>query len=190
MRGILAQLIHIHKNNKTAIDVVSVIWAKDETSQSSISTNEVSSILQRLLRHQIIPPTLIVDSVDECSDTETFLKSIGEITRGVDHVSLLFFSRPTVKISPYFTKDRHSIDLAESQNLSEMTNFATPKSEQLLESGALVKVASLTAEQIAHKTARRANAMFLLDFSFHRLSSIASFNHAGEIRQARKSKPT
>jgi len=39
LRGILAQLIHIHKNNKTVIDVVSVIWAKDETGQSSISTN-------------------------------------------------------------------------------------------------------------------------------------------------------
>jgi len=71
-----------------------------------------------------------------------------------------------------------------------MTNFATPKIEELLESGALVKVASLTAEQIAHKIARRANAMFLLDFSFHRLSPIASFNHAGEIKQARKYKPT
>jgi hypothetical protein len=161
LRAILAQLIHIHKNNKAVIDVASVIWAKDETGQSSISTNEVSSILQILLRRQIIPTILVFDGVDECSDTETFLKSIREIAREADHVSLLFFSRPTVKISPYFPKDHYSIDLAGSQNLSDMINFATPKIEELLESGALAKVAALTAEQIAHKIARRANGMFL-----------------------------
>jgi hypothetical protein len=155
----------MHKNNKAVIDVASVIWAKDETGQSSISTNEVSAILQILLR-QIVPTTLVFDGVDECPDSESFFKCIREVTREADHVSLLFFSRPTIKLSPYFPKDHYSLDLAESQNLSDMTSFATPKIEELLESGALAKVAALTAQQIAHKIARRANGMFLWTYLF------------------------
>lgn len=160
LRAILAQLIHIHRNNMAVIDAASVIWAKDEIGQASATINEVSSILQLLLR-QTISTTLVFDGIDECSDTELFFKYINEITKDAHHVSLLFFSRPIVKLSRYFSNDYYSIELRESQNLLDMTRFLSPKIWELLDTGALVNVVALTAEDIALKIAIWANGIFL-----------------------------
>ena len=159
-RAILTQLIHMYRNNKTVLDIASVIWAKDQSGQTSATANEVSSVLQMLLR-QTMPIILVFDGIDECSDADLFFQCIYEITKEASQVSLVFFSRPNIKLPQYLCDGSYHIELKVSQNLSDMTCFLTPKITDLLDTGALGKVRALTAKEIVHKIAIRANGMFL-----------------------------
>jgi hypothetical protein len=150
----------MYRNNKTVLDVASVIWAKDQSGQTSATANEVSSVLQMILR-QTMPIILVFDGIDECSDADLFFRCICEITKEASQVSLVFFSRPNIKLPQYLCDGSYHIELRGSQNLSDMTCFLTPKITDLLNTGALGKVGALTAKENVHKIAIRANGMFL-----------------------------
>jgi len=163
LRAILAQLVHIHRHNKAVIDVLSVVWNKDDTGQATATSNEVSSILE-LLFDQVISTTLVFDAIDECSEDEALLKSIYTITKNARHVPILIFSRPTVKVPREWNSNPRgysSLELRESQNLYDMVNFIRPKMVELLDTGALAQSATRNADEIALKIALRANGMFL-----------------------------
>jgi hypothetical protein len=74
---VLAQLVHLHRHNKQAIDIASIILAKNTTDQFTASDNEVFAALSLLLE-QLQLSFLVFDGLDECSDYPELFKRLEE----------------------------------------------------------------------------------------------------------------
>jgi hypothetical protein len=77
IRAVLAQLVHLHRHNKQAIDIASIILAKNTTGQFTASDNEVFTVLSLLLE-QLQLSFLVFDGLDECSDYPELFKRLEE----------------------------------------------------------------------------------------------------------------
>jgi hypothetical protein len=165
-RAILAQLLHLHRNDKILIDILSVLWAKEEATRQPVATdNQVFSLLHLIL-HRIGQIILIFDGVDECEDKDLFFfTELYRLTEGAHSCSILLSGRPTTTVPNAFGRGYFLLNLNESQNLLDIERYLRPRIGELLDSRALVVTTHNSnkndLEKIVRTISTRANGMFL-----------------------------
>jgi hypothetical protein len=103
IRALLAQLVHLHRQNLRAIDIVSVVLAKDETSQATATDNEVFAVLG-ILVEELERTFLVLDGLDKRSDYPELLDKLEEAASKSKSCALLLLSRPTIQFAPALAK--------------------------------------------------------------------------------------
>jgi hypothetical protein len=76
-RALAAQLIHIHRNERLTMDALAILFDRNADGQQFASDDAVDVVLRILLQH--CPTYLVIDGVDECSDSQEFLSALWKI---------------------------------------------------------------------------------------------------------------
>jgi hypothetical protein len=126
LRALATQLVHIHRHDRSTLDALSLLMRKTP-SQEKASSEEVLEVLLLLLRQH--PTFLVVDGIDECSDSQLFLSWIPDLCRNSD-ARVLIFSRPSIDIPLQYqkwntlneTQNAQDIDLYVEENLNQMAD--------------------------------------------------------------------
>lgn len=93
-RVLVCQLLHIHRNNRSTLDAVCLLLRKTSF-QPTATASEVLDVLAVLLRQH--PTFMVLDGLDDCSDTSELLTSLAELCRKSD-TRVILFSRPDIRI--------------------------------------------------------------------------------------------
>jgi hypothetical protein len=93
-RALAAQLIHFHRREPATMDALAVIFDKFSDGQEHASGDDVDAVLRILL--QQCQTYLVIDGVDECTDSSAFLSTLSQIMVEVD-CKVLLLSRPGTK---------------------------------------------------------------------------------------------
>jgi hypothetical protein len=158
IRAVLAQLVHLHRHNKQAIDIVSIILAKNTTGQFTATDNEVFAVLGLLLE-QLQFTFLVFDGLDECSDYPDLFKRLEETASLSRSCALLFLSRPTVQLPTWIRKDCFKLNPTPLENIEDMECFLRPEIQDLIDIEVLPD--GQDVEEIVQMICPRANGMFL-----------------------------
>jgi hypothetical protein len=94
------QLLRSHQHDCSTLDVVCLLLRKTSFQEHAIN-EEVLDVLSILLRQH--PTFIVIDGIDECSDSETFFTSLARLCRGSD-TRVMIFSRPNIKIPLEYQK--------------------------------------------------------------------------------------
>ncbi|KAI0166880.1 hypothetical protein GGR52DRAFT_555997 [Hypoxylon sp. FL1284] len=160
IRAMLAQLIHLHRSDKFAVDAASVIFKRDATGQLTASSKEVIAVLEMLLSHLKFT-YLVLDAFDECSDSQKLLDILGKITEKSTTSALLLIGRPSVQLPANFDGGSARIDLEpdQLQHSNDMMLFLRPSLQRLPDE--LLFSELLDLDQTSNEIMRRAGGMFL-----------------------------
>ena len=117
-RALAAQLIHIHRNAEAVMDALYILFDEQAGGQRQASANEVEAVLKILLQQW--PAFLVIDGVDECSDSTDFLRNLWAILNESD-CKILLLSRPNLEFPHSYQThsgltDSWQIHLNRSQN--------------------------------------------------------------------------
>lgn len=156
-RAIVAQLIHAHQLDHKVIDLALLLMERKGSGQLAASDDEVQCLLAIYL--QKIPNiTLVFDGVDECSDSDTFLQTVGEIA-AKSACKMLLSSRPTITTDSYKSIKVSTILLEELANYQDIEKYLRPEIQQLYDNEKLIEdePVHVTVTQIA----QRSRSMFL-----------------------------
>jgi hypothetical protein len=99
-RNMACQLFQTHRHDRVTLDTACLLLRKTSFREHAIS-EEVLDVLSLLLRQH--PTVLVIDGIDECSDTEAFLASLARLCRASD-TKVIVFSRPNLKIPLEYQK--------------------------------------------------------------------------------------
>jgi hypothetical protein len=158
IRAVLAQLVHLHRHNKQAIDIASIILAKNTTGEFTATDNEVFAVLGLLLE-QLQSTFLVFDGLDECSDYPDLFKRLEETASLSRSCALLFLSRPTVQLPTWIRKDCFKLNPTHLENIEDMERFLRPEIQDLIDNEVLPEGQDL--EELVQMICQRANGMFL-----------------------------
>lgn len=128
-------MLHTHRHDRSTLDAVSLLLRKTSFREHA-TTDEVTDILLLLLRQH--PTFIVVDGIDECSDTEMLLASLARLCRGSD-TRVIIFSRPNLKIPLEYQKwasdAPHILPLTSKYNAVAIDRFVAPKLNRLADQG-------------------------------------------------------
>jgi hypothetical protein len=158
IRAMLAQMLHLHRHNEQAVDVASVILAKNATGQFTATDNEIFAVLSLLL--ELLGLTILVfDGLDECTDYSELFKRLEETPSGPRSCALLLLSRPTIQLPARLGNECFNLYLTHLTNTNDIEHFLHPKIQELIDTEALPDNQSVN--DIVGLISTRANGMFL-----------------------------
>lgn len=155
-RAILAQCLRALQNDRHAVDVASLILNETGHGQKEASLEEIRSILRVYVNH-FSPLAIILDGLDECSDSEEFLRDLGDDLDSTE-CKVILLARHNL-YSPLLDHMRYHIVLGSQENLQDIKLYLHPKITWLLRKKGLSGQQS--ADLIASNIAQRADSMFL-----------------------------
>ena len=158
LRAILAQLIQTLRNDKDAIDILTILWDQNQTGQLTAGNSEISSALSLIMRRGW-RLSLLVDGVDECTDQASLFDFLTQISEGSNVISIALFSRPTVQIPSSLQNYCLQLNLGSILNFPDIRSFLHLKIESLSRDATLCFPADV--ENIVQQICERANGMFL-----------------------------
>jgi len=150
--------MHILRNDKDMIDILTIIWNQNQEGQLVASNNEIVCALKLVIR-RCAGLFLVFDGVDECSDHDGFFDFLIQLSKSVEAISIALFSRPTIKIPNSLKPDCVLLYPGYEQNSSDIQAFLRPKIESLREERNLCSTADVN--RISRRICERANGMFL-----------------------------
>lgn len=129
------------------------------TGQGKASSDEVLAVCSLLLRQH--STFLVIDGIDECSDTNLFLTTLPELCRKSD-TRVLLFSRPNIKIPLTYQKwasdSPHIVALDETQNAADIDSYVTENLNRLADQGFF----GISMDRsLINQVAGRSNGVFL-----------------------------
>ncbi|KAG9190705.1 hypothetical protein G6011_08793 [Alternaria panax] len=134
-RTLSRQLLQTHRYDRSTLDAVSLLLRKTSFREHA-TTDEVMDVLLLLLRQH--PTFIVVDGVDECSDTEMLLTSLAKLCRGSD-TRVIVFSRPNLSIPLEYQKwasgAPHIFPLTREHNAVAINRFVAPELNRLADQG-------------------------------------------------------
>ena len=158
IRAMLAQLVHLHRHNEQAIDIASVILAKNITGQFTATDNEILAVLGLLL-DQLGPTYLVFEGLAECSDHAELFKSTAGVASRSNCCAILLLGRPTVHLPANMQKESFSIHLTHLRNTEDMKRFLRPEIQELVDTNFLPHGSSV--DKLIELITLRAKGMFL-----------------------------
>jgi hypothetical protein len=134
-RAIACQLLHTHRHNRLTLDAVSLLLRKTSFREHA-TAEEVLDILLLLLRQH--PTFLVLDGINDCSDTQTLLGSLARLCRGSDTRAIIF-STPNLRIPLEYQKwasdAPHILSLDGKHNTVAIDRFLEPELNRLADQG-------------------------------------------------------
>jgi hypothetical protein len=134
-RTISCQLLQAYRYDHSTLDAVSLLLRKTSFREHA-TTDEVLDVLLLLLRQH--PTFIVLDGVDECSDTGMLLASLARLCRGSDTRAIIF-SRPSLKIPLEYQKwasdAPHILSLTSKHNAVAIDRFVVPEMNRLADQG-------------------------------------------------------
>jgi hypothetical protein len=158
-RSITAQLVHARRNDKRLMDALAVLFEASADSQREASANDIDALLRFLLEQSLT--FVVVDGVDECSDSRYFLSKLQELmTRFPCRILLL--SRPELKFPYGFSRGGNiswEMLLNASDNAKSIGAFLWMRLDDLVNEDLFGDY--LIEEDVVNDLTGRANGMFL-----------------------------
>jgi hypothetical protein len=134
-RTMSCQLLQTHRYDRSTLDAVSLLLRKTSFREHA-TTDEVLDVLLLLLRQH--PTFIVVDGIDECSDTEMLLASLARLCRGSD-TRVIIFSRPNLRIPLEYQKwasdAPHILPLTNKHNAVAIDGLVVPEMNRLADQG-------------------------------------------------------
>lgn len=152
----LAQLVHLCRKRKDAIDALSVLYEDNSIGHLTASENQVMECLALILG-PFNDVVLLADGIDECTDGPGFL-SLLKTLHTETNVKTLLLGRPSIDISdslPSYT----SFDLDITKNRDDISRYLTPRIERLRNRKLLPM--EYEVQQIVEKLTDKSTGMFL-----------------------------
>ncbi|KAI4867277.1 hypothetical protein F4820DRAFT_468079 [Hypoxylon rubiginosum] len=174
IRAMLAQLLHLRRFDKITVDAASIIFKKDKTGQSTATKAEVLAVLEMLLGHLKFT-YLVFDGLDECSDPQELLRTLGMLAEQSKTSAFLLIGRPSVQLPARFSKGCVRIDLDPNhlQHSNDMEMTLRPLLQEL--SDECLFSDELDVNQTVDMVTEKANGIFLwakLLLDYLKLSSL------------------
>lgn len=157
LRAILNQAIHARQDCENAVDALTLLMDVEGSGQRIASESDISMSLSLLL-HKSAHWTILLDGVDECSDTTRLFQALSA-TLGIATVKLIFFSRPEIAVPPVWRKTATICRLGRQENLDCIQKFVRPRIDQMEESHLLPS--GVSTQDLASIISERANSLFL-----------------------------
>ncbi|KAK1768102.1 hypothetical protein QBC33DRAFT_585007 [Phialemonium atrogriseum] len=184
IRAMLAQLLHLHREDEQAIDVVSFLFTRHATGEFIATNNEVFAVLEMLLDHLKFT-YLVFDGLDECSDPQGLFKQLEEVASRSKTSAVLLLGRPSVQIPSRLSKDCFRLDLEseQPQHGADMRRFLKPQLEDLQDEDLFPE--ELNVDDAIREITGKANGMFLwvrLLVEYLRLPSLTTHDRVDAIR--------
>ena len=156
LRAVLHQLIHQNWNRGDVMDALSVLMASKDSGQLTATNGEVVQCLILLLKH-LPDTTLVFDGIDECSDSEYFLRQAQSLC-SESPTKVVFLGRPSVEFPPEM--ERCGIIYLEPwENENDIRLYLQPKVIKLHEAKLLP--ATSDCDEVVLTLATRSQGMFL-----------------------------
>ncbi|USP76792.1 hypothetical protein yc1106_04066 [Curvularia clavata] len=134
-RSMACQLLQWHRNDHSTLDSVCLLLRKTSFREHA-NTDEVIDVLTLLLRQH--PTYVVIDGINECSDTGSFLALLAKLCRGSD-ARMMLFSRPDLKIPLEYQKwasdAPHIFPLTNHHNAIAIERYLTPDLSRLADQG-------------------------------------------------------
>ncbi|KAI9713959.1 MAG: hypothetical protein M1820_000689 [Bogoriella megaspora] len=157
-RAIATQLLHANQTNRDIIDLALLMKDRNSSGQLSASDEEIRSLLEIYL--QKLPSTiLVVDGLDESSNTERFLQYLDKLLSRSSSLSVLLSSRPTVTVTDFIRAKTNILLLEELGNYKDIVRYLEPEIQNLFTTGKLQIHDPLQA--VVGTIAERSHSMFL-----------------------------
>ncbi|KAL6707170.1 hypothetical protein ACN47E_004717 [Coniothyrium glycines] len=99
-RAIVYRLLHVHRHSRSTLDLVCLL-SRRTSLHSHATIDEVLDTLSILLRQH--PTFLIIDGLNDCDDSHTFLEWLARLCRTSD-VKVILFSRSNIRIPLEYQK--------------------------------------------------------------------------------------
>ncbi|KAL2822752.1 hypothetical protein BDW59DRAFT_149096 [Aspergillus cavernicola] len=157
-RSLLVQLLDRYREDPKAIDIASAIFDKKNLGQRHATMNEILAILELFLA-QFPGAKMVVDAVDECSESEDFLECLDLVTGNFSTCSFVYFTRPTVALPDSMQGQAYILDLKGFHNTVDMELFLRPRLQSWVRKGMLPSSSSLDGQ--IDSIVGRSNGLFL-----------------------------
>lgn len=157
IRAMLAQLIHLHRLDKYAVDIASIIFMKNETGQTTANFEEVLAVLRMLLDHLEFT-YLVFDGIDKCSNPQELLGILEGIAKQSKTSALLLIGRPSFPLPANFSV-RIDLDPNQLQHSNDMGKFLRPLLQELPDECLFLE--ELDLNETVDKITKRASGIFL-----------------------------
>jgi hypothetical protein len=157
-RAMANQLIHTHRHDRLTLDAVSLLSRKTSC-HAQASSDDVVAVLSLLLRQH--PTFLVIDGIDECSNTDQLLCLLAEICKKSD-ARVILFSRPAIKIPSEYQKwpsdSPHIVYLSTESNMEDIQAYLSTNLHRMADQGFF----GINMDRsLIPKVAERSNGMFL-----------------------------
>jgi hypothetical protein len=152
-KALATQLVHSYQHDPSTINALSLLSRKTAT-QGKASRDDVTAVLSLLLRQH--STFIILDGIDECSDTEILLTTLAEICQKSD-ARVMLLSRPGIIVPLQYQKwasnAPHILSLSSQQSVPDIENYLTDNLNLMVQQGhlqtcpdrsAIVQIASLS----------------------------------------------
>lgn len=100
LKSIAYQLFEHHRHDEATIDALMIFMQNIAAGQREASMDDLIAILRMLIRQH--PTFLLIDGVDECNDSISFLGILRDLSQAND-CRVLLLSRPTISFSMFST---------------------------------------------------------------------------------------
>jgi hypothetical protein len=158
LRQLTHQLLQAHRHDHTTLDAVCLLLRKTSFSETA-SASQALDVLSVLLRQH--PTFLVIDNLERCADSKSFLSSLATLCRSSDSKAIIF-SRPAIKIPLEYQKwasdAPHILPLNSQHNENAIEAFVAHNLSQMADQGYLGIGMDRT---LISKVAQRSNGMFL-----------------------------
>jgi len=135
LQAISAQLLISQRNNKTFIDIASLLMRDESKGQMRASEQALESMIRLYLEH-LDGSYLVFDGLDECFEWEKFLESLRNSTERTS-CKIVLTSRPHLGISKFIGRKHLRMHLGEHSNRGEVNAVLRPGITSLAISGGL-----------------------------------------------------
>jgi hypothetical protein len=152
-RVLVCQLLHIHRNNRSTLDAVCLLLRRTSFQPTAIA-REVLDVLAVLLRQH--PTFLVLDGLDDCSDTNELLSSLAGLCRKSD-TRVILFSRPDINIPLEYQKwasdAPHILSLEDRHNAAAIEQHLTENLHQMAAQGYFgISTDAMLVSQVAQRS--------------------------------------
>lgn len=154
-RALLSQILALHRHDRTIIDIFT-FCKENRSSQRRASTIELLELL-RLCCSQLERVCLVLDGIDECSDSASLINNLRVLSSSCS-IKLLFFSRVSVVSLTKRIKPASRLQLDRSTSDQDIHCYLLHQLENMVDEG-LLDPAPLA--KIAKQLVRGADGMFL-----------------------------
>jgi hypothetical protein len=160
LQSIAAQLLHSQRNNKSFIDIASVMMRDDGQGQILASEKVLQSLIH-IYVEQLDSSYLVFDGLDECAEWDEFLISLRKCTESTSS-KIIILSRPHLPVSAIIGQKPFQLNLGGERNLNDIEACIRPRIRSLIAAGKLGRRYTIErAEQVVQSLARRADSIFL-----------------------------
>ncbi|KAF2184456.1 hypothetical protein K469DRAFT_185232 [Zopfia rhizophila CBS 207.26] len=158
LRALAAQLVHSHRDDRNTLDALALL-VREASGQERASFDDAVATLRLLLRQH--STFLVIDGIDECSDSELLLTLIPELCRNSD-CRVVILSRPDIPIpleyQEWASGASHILYLNDSPNAADIESYITLNLSTMADQGFF----GISMDRsLIPAIAGRANGMFL-----------------------------